>query len=349
MRKETVFTGIILFFTLFSSCAKMERLNIFNWVDYLDPEIVKEFEIQNNCIVTISAYGTNEEMLQQLKENPSKYDVVVPSGDHLRILQDLEMIEKLDLELIPHSKHLDREVLEKNRAYDIKNRYGIPYFWGISGIAYNSNLVDIDPEEEVSWSILSNPEYKDKLILLDDRRDLIGTALISQGCDPNDTSEENLAKAYAVLKQWDMNGAIYNSPSQKKEISDNVSCLAMAYNGDANSTIRDFPYIKYALCKEGSTFWIDSLAIPRGAKNKILAYKFIDFLCSPEIAARNAEYVRYPSPNKTAYDKLISDEIKNNKTIYPDSSYLEKCIPLNYIGEDTAKIDSLWQKLELGR
>ncbi|MBN2830637.1 MAG: spermidine/putrescine ABC transporter substrate-binding protein [Candidatus Cloacimonetes bacterium] len=348
MRRSVLIVGVVLVALFSSGCTQKAKLRVYNWVDYIDPSLVTEFETANNCKVSIDTYGTNEEMLEHLMEYPGKYDIACPSGDHLQILQNMNLIEKLDKELIPNYSNLDLEILQKNSSYDTNNEYGIPYFWGVSGIAYNRNLVDLNPESEVSWDILSDARYKGKIILLEDRRDLVGTALILLGCDPNDTSEENLTRAYEVLKRWDENGAIYHSPNQKKEISDNESCLAMAYNGDANSTIKDFPFIDYVLCKEGSTFWIDSLVIPKKAKNKELAYKFINYLCSPEIAARNADYVRYPSPNKTAYDTLISPEMKNNKTIYPDSTYLKKCIPLNYIGDQTTKIDSLWELLEPG-
>ena len=347
MRKSYTLIGVLfLFLTIvFSGCMQKPTLKIYSWLDYIDPNIIEEFESTYQCKVTIDSYDSNEEMFENIENNETNFDIICPSGDHLQKLYQKGYLLELNQQLLPNYHHLDDSILKKNKSYDSNNVYGIPYFWGISGLIYNRDCIDSTDVTEFSWSMLGDPNFKDKITLIEAPREVIGVALLSLGIDPNDSSSENLTKAYEVVSNWRENGAMYYTLTDISEFPDGDNCLAMYYNGDANYLVRDFPNVGFSLCKEGSTFWIDSLVIPKNSKNVELAHQFINFICDPEIAARNAEYVRYASPNKSAYDSYISAEMKDNKTIYPSAEYLEKCYPIKNLGPETSKMDSLWNFL----
>jgi spermidine/putrescine transport system substrate-binding protein len=196
----------------------------------------------------------------------------------------------------------------------------------------------------VSWNLLGEERFNGKrsVTMLDDAREVVGVALIVNGYDPNDFSDEAMEKANQTLLEWDKNISQYDSDSFKNEVQDGTIWFGQAYNGDALQVMEENENIGFALPKEGSTLWIDFLVIPKNAENKELAYKFIDFLLSAEVAKENALYVQYASPNDAAFE-LLPEDIRNNKSIYPDESYLDKCYLLLNAGVDVLKVDKIWQ------
>jgi spermidine/putrescine-binding protein len=180
--------------------------------------------------------------------------------------------------------------------------------------------------------------------MLDDAREVIGVALIHNGFNPNDASQAALAKARTTLLAWDKNIAQFDSDSFKNESQDGTIWLGQAYNGDALQVMEENEDIGFVLPVEGSTLWIDFLAIPKNSENKELAHKFIDFLLDAKIALTNAEYVQYATPNKAALN-LLPQEIQENEKIYPPEEYLEKCFLIKNIGEDLYKLDEIWQEI----
>ncbi len=344
MRKYLISMALCLFFV--SSLFSYENtLYVFNWTEYIDPDIVKEFEEKYDCEVIEDNFDSNESMLTKVINAGKSYDLVCPSGDHVTILREKDQLEKLDMSLLPNWKHLDENILTKLSKFDMADGYAMPYFWGVTGILYNPEFLDEADKENIGWNIYKNEKYKDKAMMLNDAREVVGAALIVSGYSVNDFSPEAIEKAKDVLVKWDDNISQYDSDAYKNDVPQNEVWIAQAYNGDALQVIRDYPNLKFSLPKEGGTYWIDSFVMLKNAENKDMAYKFLNYLMDPEIAARNAEWVEYPTPNKSAYDNFVSEESKNNENIYVSQSYLDKCYPINFLGEDVIGISNLFERI----
>ncbi len=341
---------LVLFMVVIAlvSCTSKQQkvLYIFNWTDYIDDTLISKFEKQYNCKVIYDTYNSNENMLTKLLTTKSSYDIVVPSGDHVVIMAQKNLLEPIDRNKLTNYKNLDPTILEKAVSFDPGNKYSVPYFWGLTGLVYNKKFIPENVLKDNSWNILANPLFTDKqkITMLDDSREVIGAALINAGFGPNDVSPQAPAKAEEVLNIWDANVSQYDSDSYKNEIQDGTTWLAQSYSGDALQIMDTNPDIGFFLPSEGASLWIDSIIIPKYAEHKDLAYKFIDFLLDAENGKINAEYVQYATPNKAAMN-LLTPEVKDNPLIYPGTEYLKKCSMINNIGENVLKVDRIWQQI----
>lgn len=340
-----VLLGLVI---MIVSCSPRQGrvLYIFNWTDYISDDIIKDFEKKYNCKIVYDTYNSNENMLTKILTTKSSYDIVVPSGDHVAIMIQKDILEPINKFKLTNYVNLDKSVLEKASVFDPENTYSIPYFWGTTGLIYNKKYVPVSILQSESWNILADKFFqnKNKITMLDDAREVIGAALITAGFSPNDTSEKALEAAKEILKKWDANVSQFDSDSYKNEIQDGTTWLAQAYNGDAMQIIESNPDIDFILPMEGTSIWIDSIVIPKSSENKELAYKFIDFLLEAENGKLNAEFVQYPTPNSASL-QLLSDEVKNNPLIYPGVDYLKKCSMIQNIGNKVLLIDKIWQDI----
>lgn len=351
MKKTTyILLAIVLLIAIaFTGCkAKQRTLYIFNWSDYIDPELLKQFEQDNNCKVKYSTYDSNENMLTKIKSSRESFDVVFPSGDHVSILAAASMLEPLDRTKLNNFPNLDPTLLKMAESFDPGNKFSVPYFWGLTGLIYNKQNVPPEVMADSSWNILGQPFFngKNKITMLDDAREVVGAALISKGFDLNDTSDAAMKAASEVLTVWDKNITQYDSDSYKNEVPDGTTWMAQAYNGDALQQMADNKDLGFILPKEGSSLWMDNMVILKSSTNKDLAYKFLDFLIDAENARINAEYTQYATPNKAAAD-MLEPAIKNNPLIYPPQSYLDKCYMIKSLGDKIKAIDTAFEKIKM--
>lgn len=344
MKRSIILISLLVLLALISCSSNTKKLYVFNWTDYIEPELIKQFEKQYHCKVIYDTYNSNENMLTKIMTSQAAYDIIVPSGDHVNILMQKGLIEPIDHTKLTNYKNLDPVILKKAEEFDPKNQYSIPYFWGTCGIIYNKQYIKPEKMQNVSWNIFADPMFKGKnaITVLDDAREVIGISLITNNLDPNVFSENNLATAKTTLLSWDKNISQYDSDSFKNEVQDGTVWLAQAYNGDALQVMQENSDIGFTLPKEGSTLWIDFIAIPKNAENKDLAYKFIDFMLDANNAKINATFVQYATPNKEAF-KLLPEALRNNKSIYPSDEYLSHCYLLKNVGNEVLKVDKLWQ------
>lgn len=349
--KSIIFISLVLMILLsMMSCTKAPKntLYIFNWSDYIDPDLISEFEKQYDCRIRYSTFDSNENMLTKIKSSRESFDIVFPSGDHVSIMRQAGLLEELDKNKLPNLVNIDKDLIAKAKSFDPENAYSIPYFWGLTGLIYNRKYVPQEVVAQNSWHIIGSDFFKgkNKITMLDDAREVVGAALIVSGYDLNDTSEAAMEAAINVLRKWDKNITQFDSDSFKNEVPDGTTWLAQAYNGDAMQQIADNADLGFILPKEGASLWMDNMVILKSSKNKDLAHKFIDFMCDPDNALRNAEYTQYPTPNDKAFEKL-NPEIKENKLIYPEHSYLDKCYMINPIGNEIKKIDALYEQIKM--
>ena len=248
------------------------------------------------------------------------------------------MLLELDHSKIPNMANLDETYLDA--SYDPGNKYSIPYMWGTVGILYNTEKVD---EEITSWDVLFDEKYKGEVYMLDSVRDSLGVALLELGYSMNERDEAKVEEAKQLLIDQKAKGIVraYDVDNIKRDMASGIGTLGVVYSGDAVVAMDDSDSLAYALPENGTNIWYDAVVIPKNSENPDLAHSFIDFLCRGDIAKRNVDEIGYCTPNKLAYD-MLDDEIKNDKTIYPDAEYIEKCEVFQDLGDLTEKYDEMW-------
>lgn len=317
-------------------------LNIYNVGDYIDTDVIKMFEKENpNIKINYETFYTNEEMYIKVANKSTAYDVIVPSDYMVERLISEDLLYEIDYNNVPNMKNIGEQYL--NKDYDPDNKYSVPYMWGTMGVLYNKTMVD---EPVTSWKILWNEKYKDKIFMYNSERDTIAITLRMLGYSMNskDDAELNAARD-ALIAQKDLVLAYCGDEVKDKMIA-NEGAMTIAWSGDAFYCIDENPDLAYAIPEEGSNLWFDSLVIPKTSQHKAEAEKFIDFMCRPEIAKMNAEYIGYSTANEAGRE-LLDDEIKNDPLRYPDLSTLKNMEVFRYDKELSRKNADIWQQIKI--
>ncbi|XZH19265.1 ABC transporter substrate-binding protein [Clostridium perfringens] len=318
-------------------------LYVYNWGDYIDPELLTKFKEETGIDVKYDVYDTNEIMYQKLNSGNVSYDIVIPSDYMIEKMKNEDMLAKIDYSNIPNYKYIGEQF--KKLAYDPTDEYSVPYMWGTVGIIYNTKRVS-DPVD--SWNILWNPKYKDQVIMPDSVRDAMAVAEKKLGYSLNTENLDQIEDAKKELMTQKKDGLIlaYMVDQVKDAMVGGEASLAVAWSGDAVTMIERNPDLAYAIPKEGSNKWFDAIAIPKNAKHKENAEKFINFLCDPENAEQNVEYIGYSTPNTAAYE-LLPEDIKNDKVAYPDEESLKNCeVFIDLPSKILRKYDEAWLEIK---
>ncbi|GLP96101.1 extracellular solute-binding protein [Paraferrimonas sedimenticola] len=328
-----------------SATAKDDTIYFYNWSEYIPPGLMEEFTKETGIKVVYTTYDSNEAMYAKLKLlNGEGYDLVVPSTYFVSKMANEGLLQKLDKSKLSNFKHLDPSLLDQ--PYDPENQYSLPYIWGATGIGVNSD--EIDPASITSWADLWNPEYADSIMLMNDVREVFHIALVLNGHSGNSTDEKEIEQAYERLKPLVKNVLVYNSDTPSLPYLAGETSIGMLWNGSAYAAKQEDPAITMVYPKEGAIFWVDNIAIPAGAKNVEGAHKLINFLLRPDIAAKVAEEIGYPSPNKTAKELMPAD-FANDPVVYPSAEVIANGEFQNDIGEAALIYDKYWQKLRAGQ
>ena len=319
-----------------SGCSSYDgEVNVYNWGEYVANgedglmDVISEFENRTNIKVNYTTYDTNEDLYNMLKNSNVSYDVIIPSEYMISRLIKENMLLELNFDNIPNYKYvMDRF---KNLECDPEGKYTVCYSWGITGLVYDKTKLNNKP---TSWEALWDESLKGEILMFDNNRDAMAIALQLCGINPSDCTKEQVDKAVAKLKQ--------QKPLLKKYVMDLVfnemekgqSTIAPYYAGDIMTMIANNPNLDYAIIEDGANLFYDAMCIPSCSKNKENAEKFINFMQDPEVAAANFEYLYYATPNQETYDNYIDDEIKQNKLIFPDDEYLDKCYVFTNVSDD---------------
>jgi len=324
--------------------AAQEVVNFFNCNDYMDEEVFDIFEQETGIHVNRMYYIGNEDMLVSVRVSPGAYDVVVPSDYTIERMIADNLLAEINLDNIPNFKYTLPNLV--NTEYDPGNKYSVPFMWGTVGILYNTKLVD-GPVD--SWSVLWDEKYADSIIMLDNVRDTMGMTLKSMNCSMNSRDVAELkAAADKLIAQKPIVKAYYVDETKDKMIAGEAA-LAVMYSGDAQFSIDANEDLAYVVPKEGSNVWIDGLVIPATAKNKENAEKLINFLCRPDIAQRNCEYIRYSSPNAEAI-KNMGAEYTDNPNLNPPQEVLDRCEFFHDIPDSFLMIyNNFWEQVKNAR
>lgn len=316
-------------------------LNVYMWSDYIDMDLVKEFEKENNCRVVIDIFDSNEFMYSKLKAGGTGYDVILPTSYMAKVMFDQNMLSKLNLSKIPNSKYINKKVLS-DLAIDKKMEYSIPYMLGYTCVAYNKEKVGDLP---ASWDVFSNEKFAGKMTMLNDHREAIGAALFYLGKSMNSVNEQDLAKAKEILLKWKKNLAKFDNELYKVGIQSGEFLIVQGYSGDLFQVLAESPNLAYMCPKEGISMSCDDWVIPVTAKNKELAYKFLNFICEPKNAAKNMEFTCYSAPIPEA-KKYVSEENKNHPGMFISDDLYKRGELIRDLGTDNAKFNTLWDSVK---
>jgi len=334
----------IVFSLVMSLFANEKILYVYNWSEYMPESVLKDFTKETGIKVKYSTYDSNEAMYAKVKTaGNSGYDIIVPSTYFVNKMSKEGLLEKIDKSKLSNYKNLDPKLLSK--SFDPNNDYSIPYLWGTTGISYNSSLVK---ENINSWKNLWNNEYKNSILLNDDMREVFGMALKILGYSANSTNPKEIEEAYNKLKELLPNVKMFYSESQKQVYLNEEVKLGMNFNGEGFMANEENENIKYIYPKEGALVWVDSLVIPKGAKNLENAHKFINFLLKPEVAKVISEEIGYATPNAKTLE-LLDEKTKNNRIIYPNEEDLKNSEFQMDVDEVLPVYEKYWEMLKTSK
>ncbi len=315
-------------------------VNVYNWADYIAPDTIEKFEAEFGIKVNYDIYDSSEVVDVKLLTGGSGYDVVVHSNQFASRLAPIGVFEKIDYSRLPNARHLDPAIIEKTDVYHLTRGYSIPYHWGSTGYAWNVDMVrERLPDHPMdSGDVLFDPDVVARLAdcgvsLLDGPTDLFPMVLAYLGRDPNAVDDESLAAAEAQLKKVRPYIRYFSNQKMTSDLPNKEVCVAMSWSGDyaqAAQRAEDAGIdieLRYTMPKEGSGLWVDGLFIPKDAPHKDNAYKFLNFLMRPDIAADIVNHVYYANSNRSSWQH-IDPEILNNPAIFPDEASWDILYPI---------------------
>ncbi len=316
------------------------KLNILNWGEYIDEELIAIFEEETGVEVNYMEMTSNEEMLIKLRSADCVYDMCFPSDYIIEKLIADDLLLPLDMDKIPNAKNIAPRMLEITNGFDPGNKYSLPYMWGTVGILYNTTMVD---EEVDSWDILWNEKYSGQIWQYDSVRDAIAVSLLRLGYDINtrNADEVNQAKD-ELIKQIPLLKGL-GTDDIRTSMKNNMAALAVIYSGDAFDACTENEDLAYVVPKEGSNVWFDNVVIPKSAQNVEAAHAFINFINDANLAARNTEYIFYSSPNQGAID-LLDEEFRSNEIFNPSDEVLSRCSVFHDLGDFVEVFNNAWSE-----
>ncbi len=321
------------------------ELYIYNWGEYFDPDALAMFEEETGIKVTYDEYETNEVMYPLIANGAAGYDLVCPSDYMVQRMISEGLLEEINWENVPNIKNIDSVYQEASRGFDPENKYSVPYLWGTVGILYNKSMVK---EPVDSWAILWDTKYKDNILMQKSVRDAFGITLKYLGYSLNSTDEGQLEEAKNKLMEQRKSGVVqaYVVDEVRDKMIGNEAAIGVIYSGEALTCQQANPDLEYVIPKEGSNLWIDSWVIPKGAKNKENAEKFLDFQCRPEIAKMNFDFITYSIPNRAGRELIEEEAYRNSPIAFPDYQSLTNCETFQYLGPEVDEIyNQKWKEV----
>ena len=327
--------------TSFMGCGKKEEKPVLNFMNYgenIGEGILEEFEEKYGIHVNQEVYDAPEEMYNKISAGASQYDVIV-SIDYLvqRMISE-DRLEKIDYSNVPNMDKIESDHLGK--SFDPDNEYSVPYMSGTIGICYNTDYVD---EPIDSWTALWDTKYNKNVLLLDGVRDSLGAALKMLGYSVNTTNQDEINEARDKLIELKQNGNLLaiGSDDNTDKMARGEAAISILWSGEGLNLEAEHDNIRFVVPKEGANFWIDSLCIPKGTKNKENAEKFINFLCEKDPSFRTADEIGYTTPQREAREEQ-DDSVKNNPNAYMPEELLKKCESYDYLGNKLKLYEQAW-------
>lgn len=318
-----------------------KELNVFNWTEYIPEVTIQRFEEEYGVKVNYSMFSSNEEMLAKVAAGGGVYDLTMASDYIIPSMVERGMIEPVNLENIPNFKNLLDDYV--NKDFDPGNKYSVPFMGNTLSLGINPDAIGVDPSGITSYKDLWNPELKNQLVVLDDQRMILGMILKSLGYSANDTDPTHLEEAKEKMIELLPNIKAFDSDSPKQMMVNGEAAAGLVWGPEIALAQREGAHFETIIPKEGLLITMDNWVIPKDAKNKELAEKFINFILDPEISAEIAQHQPYINPNEEAR-KLIDEEILNNIAIYPPAEEMKRLEYIKDIGEAITLYDKAWSE-----
>ncbi len=319
------------------------KLYVYNWGEYIDEDVIEEFEEETGINVIYDTFESNEIMYAKLAQDSSAYDVVCPSDYMIQKLIQNDLIQEMDFDSVPNSVNIGSQYYRSAEDFDPGNKYAVPYCWGTVGILYNKTMVD---DVVDSWDILWDEKYSGQILMQDSVRDAFMVALRKNGYSMNTTDENELRVATDDLIDQKRLVQAYVVDQVRDKMIGEEAALGVIYSGEAIYTARENRDLEYVVPKEGTNVWIDAWVITKDSKNKENALKWIDYMCRGDVALKNFEYITYSTPNTVAQENIEDEDIKNSKVAFPDldSFFTES---YQYLGEAADKLyNDSWMEVK---
>lgn len=320
-----------------------QEVYVYNWGEYLDPEVIELFEKETGIKVHYEEFETNEEMYTIVATGARNYDVICPSDYMIQKMIENDLLAEVDFDNISTSDNIGQQYYDRAKGFDPENKYCVPYCWGTVGIMYNKKMVD---EPVTSWDILWNEKYKDSILMQNSVRDAYCVALSRLGYSINTLDKNELEEATQLLIEQKPLVQAYVVDQVRDKMIKNAAALGVIYSGEAIYMQRENADLEYVVPDEGSNVWIDGWVILKDSENKEAAEKWIEFLCRPDIALMNFDYITYSTPNDAARELIEDEDIRNSVIAFPDNTILERCEVYKYLGSDGDELyDSYWTRV----
>lgn len=333
--------SLVLVLSLSLAALAEETITVFNWYDYIDEAVLDMFEQETGISVKYACFTTNEEMYAKLNAGAGSYDVIFPSDYIIERMIKEDALEKLNKDNMPNVSGVIDWM--QTPDYDPTGEYSVAYMWGTVGILYNTTYVD---EPITSWKSMFDPAYKKDVFMLDSIRDTLGITLKMLGYSMNTKDPDQLEEAKNALIQQKADGIVkgYLVDETKDKMIAGEAAMALMWSGDALYAMEGSEDLAYVVPEEGSNVWVDGMCIPKGSQHKEAAEKFIDFLCRPDIARMNMDYIYYSTPIQQVVDEMDEEE-KNNTTLNPPADVVERCEFFHDISDDMEMYDRIWLEI----
>lgn len=326
-------------------------INVYNWGEYISTgaeegtlDVNSEFEKLTGIKVNYTNYATNEELYAKLKGGGATYDVIIPSDYMISKMIKENLIQPLDMNNIPNFEYIMENF--RNQAYDPENAYSVPYTWGTVGIIYNKSIIDINPED-VDWDLLWNEDYADQILMFDNPRDAFAIGELMLGYSLNTENSEELENVARKLTQQKKIVQAYVMDEIFDKMGAGDALIAPYYAGDALTILEENEDLDFVVPKSGTNLFIDAMCIPTSARQKEAAEMYINFMCEPDIAFANIDYICYSTPHQKAYD-MLDEDIRESHISYPDSDFIanKTSVFVNLSDDANLKMQELWTEMK---
>ncbi len=332
-----------------------DELSVYNWEDYIDEQILRDYEERYGVTIVYDTYASNEDLLTKLQAGAAGYDVIFPSDYMVTQMIELGLLAEIDVAAMPNFANIGAEF--KDPPYDPGNRFCTPYQWGMTGIAYRNGHPGFD-EAPSSWAYLFDPTLleqfaPDGINVLNDQRELIAAALFYLGHAPNTTDRAELEEARDLILAAKPYWKTFNSEDYYSTlmVSDEI-VLSHAWSGDAaqafwatyDEETEEGNWL-FTVPVEGAVRYQDNVCIPANSTRQATAQHFMNYLMEAEVAAAITNFTFYPSPNEAAKE-FIDPEILNNPGIYPPEEVRAKLQWLEDLGDAVFIYDEIWTAIK---
>lgn len=319
-------------------------LYFYNWSEYMPETVLEAFTKETGIKVEQSTYDSNEAMYAKLRllNDSNSYDLAIPSTYYVNKMRKEGLLHKLDKSKLTHFKDYNTRLV--NQDFDPDNEYSAPYLWGSTGIAINTGTVKTPVTQ---WIDLWKPEFKGRLMLTNDMREVFHMGLRVAGYSGNSTQPKEIEAAYNKLTELLPNVRTYNSDAPRMPYIEGETDAGMIWNGEAFQALEDLPELAYIYPKDGVALWLDSFVIPQNARHLDEAHAFINFVMRPVISKQISEEIGYATPNQKAFE-MMAKTVRENRTIYPADADLQNAEFQLDVGDAITVYEKYWEKLKAG-